>query len=82
MIDPRKNTEVYHEEVVEVYNRAFSKSFIDALLTQIRFQNSLHIFLPKLYADLNFKDSAHKSSPWRLFNFGVCKRCGSLFISR
>ena len=45
MIDPRKNTEVYHEEVVEVYNRAFSKSFVDALLTQIRFQNSLHIFL-------------------------------------
>ena len=37
MIDPRKNTEVYDEGIVGVYNRVYSKSFIDALLKQIRF---------------------------------------------
>ena len=49
----------------------FGKGFIDALLTQIRFENCLDNLLPKLYTDLNFKDGAHKSSPWRLFIFGV-----------
>ena len=37
MTDPPKNTEVYDEAIVGVYSRVFSKSFIDALLTQIRF---------------------------------------------
>ena len=37
MTDPPKNTNVYDEAIVGVYSRVFSKSFIDALLTQIRF---------------------------------------------
>ena len=60
MIDPLQNTEVYDEGIVGVCNSAFSKSFIDALLTQIRFLKCLHNFLPKLYTDLNLKDGAHQ----------------------